>query len=75
MWLVREVVEKPVAESSPGKVVTDDADKCAANQGPTLCLASAWQLMSHTHEKVNVFHIPIGLSKLCNALEKKLLIF
>ena len=75
MRLVREVVEKSVAKSCPGKVVTDDADKGAADQGPTLCLASAWQLMSHTHEQVNVFHILIGLSKLCNALEKELLFF
>ena len=75
MWLVREVVEKPVAESSPGKVVTDDADKCAANQGPTLCLASAWQLMSHTHEQVYIFHRLVSLSKLSNALKNNYLFF
>ena len=71
MWLVREVVEKPVAESSPGKVVTDDADKCAANQGPALCVASARQLVSHAHEQVNVFQRLVSLFELSNALEKE----
>ena len=71
MWLVREVVEKPVAKSSPGKVVTDDADEGAANQGPALCVASARQLVSHTHEQVNVFQRLVSLFKLSNALEKR----
>ena len=56
MWLVREVVEESVTKSCPRKVVTDDAYKGATDQGPTLCAASAWELVSHAHEQVNVFH-------------------
>ena len=72
MRLVREVVEKSVAKSCPGKVVTNNADKGAANQGTTLCVASAGQLVSHAHEQVNVFHRLVSLFKLINALEKEM---
>ena len=68
MWLVWKIVEESIAESSPGKVVADDAEEGAADQGPVVAVSTRL-LVCHAHEQVNVLNVGISLTQLGNALK------
>lgn len=70
MRLVRKIVEEAVTKSGPWKVITDDANKGAADQG-SISSTSARLLVSHAHEQINVLHRLISSFKLINALLKE----
>ena len=68
MRLTRKVVEESISESRPGKVVSDEADEGAADQGAVGSLP-AGLLVDHSHEQVDVFHVLVSLLQTGNALK------